>query len=350
MKKIFALALAAAAIFTVQAQEQDVKANYEQGKKLEKVYDKAKENPDVASAEALMQAFDLYNKVMTAEQGSQKPKYSEKIMKQMTKRAMEGDFQKAAIALFNGGKQFPEAYGAFMISGVSSKMTGLVPDTVYAIDFFNAGNSAYGRDFEAAAVAYDAAIEANSTDPNAYIYAIGSRQNLLPQKPELKDKLSDEIHAVAQKGIERFGYEQDFLFNNYLQYYFDKNDFATALTELEKAEKANPANANVYRLRGIISNAKGDYLATVPAYVKMSELTDNFDYLYSAAGDLNTLGKAIMGKINNPTPEAKQQILDIFNTALNIARKASTAPNADAQKVQNEIEDIEYGISNANKL
>jgi len=350
MKKLFALALAAAAIFTVQAQEQDAKANYEQGKKLEKEYDKAKDNPDPASAEALMQAFDLYEKVMMAEQGSEKPKYSQKIQESMVKRTMSGDFQKAAIALFNGGKQFPEAYGAFMLSGMGSKMSGMVPDTVYAVDFFNAGNSAYGRDFEAAAAAYDAAIEANTTNPDAYVYAIGSRQNLISQKPELKDQCNSDIYIIAQKGIEQFGYEQDFLFNNYLQKYFDSNDFDTALTELDKAEKANPQNANIYRLRGIISNAKHDYLASVPAFIKMSELTDKYDYLIKAAGDLNSVGKAIMGNINNPTPEAKAQILDIFNSALKIAEKAANAPGADAAKVSYEIDDIKYNIENANKL
>lgn len=350
MKKLFALALAAAALFTVQAQEQDVKALYEQGKKLEKVYDKVKSNPDVASAEALMQAFDIYEKVMNAEQGSEKPKFTQKIMESMTKRTMSGDFQNAAVALFNGGKQYPEAYGAFMLSGMCSNMSGMVADTLYAVDFFNAGNSAYGRDFEAAAVAYDAAIEANTTNPDAYVYAIGSRQNLMSQKPELKDQCNADIYAIAQKGVEVFGYEQDFLFNNYLQKYFDSNDFDTALKELVKAEDANPNNANVYRLRGIISNAKHDYLSAIPAFKKMSELTDKYDYLIKAAGDLNSVGKAIMGGITNPTPEAKAQILDIFNSALSIAEKAATVPGADSAKVNYEIDDIKYNIENANKL
>lgn len=350
MKKLFALALAAMTLFTAQAQEQDVKAIFEQGKKLEKEYDKAKGEPDVVSAEALMQAFDLYEQVMNAEQSNPKPKYSQKIQESLLKRTMSGDFQKAAIALFNGGKQYPEAYGAFMLSGMGSQASGMVPDTVYAVDFLNAGNSAYGKDFEAAAAAYDAAIAANIPETSAYIYAIGARQNLMSQKPELKDECTKQIYEIAKKGVDKFGIAEDFLFNNYLQQFFENNDFDTALAELSKAEQIAPDNANIYRLRGIISNAKHDYLAAVPAFVKMSELTDKYDYLIKAAGDLNSVGKAIMGNITDPTPEAKAQILDIFNSALKIAEKAATVEGADASKVNYEIEDIKYNIENANKL
>ena len=56
-----------------------------------------------------------------------------------------------------------------------------------------------------------------------------------------------------------------------------------------------------------------------------------------------------MGNIANPTPEDKAQILHIFDSALKIANKAKTAPDADS-RVSNEIEDIEYNIENANKL
>ncbi|MCM1004806.1 MAG: tetratricopeptide repeat protein [Prevotella sp.] len=350
MKKFFALALAVAAFFTVQAQQQDVKALYEQGKKLEKEYDKVKANPTPEGAEALMQAYDLYNQVMQAEEGTEKPKYSKKLQEGMLKRAMSGDFQNAAVALFNGGKKYPEAYAAFMMSGQGCAATGMVPDTICAIDFFNAGNSAYGTDFEAAAVAYDAAIAANIPQVDAYVYAIGARQNLSAQKPENKAEYDKQIHEIAQKGVQTFGYNQDFLFNNFLQYYFDQNRFDEALAELAKAEQADPTNANIYRLRGIIANAQHDYLASVPAFVKMAELTDKYDYLQTAAEDLNSVGKAILGSVTKVTPEAKQQILDIFNSAKKIAEKAKTAPGANAQKVDYIIDDIDYNIENANKL
>ena len=171
----------------------------------------------------------------------------------------------------------------------------------------------------------------------------------MSQKPEAADKARKEIHDVAKIGVDKFGYNQDFIFNNYLQYFFDTEDFDSALAELAKAEAADASNANVYRLRGIISNAKHDYLASVPAFEKMSELTDKYDYLLKAAADLNSVGKAIMGNIANPTPEDKAQILHIFDSALKIANKAKTAPDADS-RVSNEIEDIEYNIENANKL
>lgn len=350
MKKIFALALAAVALFTVQAQEQDVKAMYEQAKNLEKVFDKAKANPDAAASESLIQAFDIYGQVMAAEANSPKPKYTEKIQKSLVSHAMNNDFQKAAVALFNGGKQYPQAYSAFVLSGQSAQATGVVPDTVYAIDFLNAGNSAYGNNFEDAAAAYDEAIKNNINDVNAYIYAIGARQNLAMQNPDKKDAYYAEIYEIAKNGVSKFGVGQDFLYNNYMQKYFDNNDFDTALAELAEAEKTNPNIANIYRLRGIISNAKHDYLASIPAFVKMAELTDNFDYLNTAAEDLNTVGKAILGQVTNVTPEDKQLIIDIFNNALNIANKAKTAPQSNPSKVEYLIEDINYNLENANKL
>lgn len=354
MKKIFALALAAAAVFSVQAQ--DVKEMYESAKKLDDAFNKAKPTQmspdrqvDAPTAKGLLDAIQQYEHIMKLEaESGAKPKFTKKIMDSMKKHAEAADFNVAAVALFNGGLQYPEAYTAFMLSGESSKEMQ-VPDSIYAIDFFNAGNSAYGRDFEAAAKAYDAAISANISDPQAFVYAIGARQNLMSQKPEAADKARKEIHDVAKIGVDKFGYNQDFIFNNYLQYFFDTEDFDSALAELAKAEAADASNANVYRLRGIISNAKHDYLASVPAFEKMSELTDKYDYLLKAAADLNSVGKAIMGNIANPTPEDKAQILHIFDSALKIANKAKTAPDADS-RVSNEIEDIEYNIENANKL
>lgn len=348
MKKLIALTLGAASVFAVQAQ--DVKALYEQAKKLDDTFTKARVSPTVEDAKGLLDAIEIYDQILEAENNTPKPKYTKKIMDAMTKHAMGSDFNIAAVALFNGGMPYPEAYNAFMMSGTSAKEMQLVPDTVYAVDFYNAGNSAYGRDFAAAAAAYDAAIEANIPEVQAFVYAIGARQNLGLEKPELKDNLNEEIHQIAAKGLERFGYDQDFIFNNYLQYFFDKENYEAALYELEKAEKQNPENANIYRLRGIISNAKHDYIGAVPAFIKMSELTDKFDYLIKAASDLNSVGKAIMGGIANPTPEDKATILNVFNSALEIANKAKLSPDANVNKVNDEIEDIEYNITNANKL
>lgn len=354
MKKIFSLALAAAAIFTAQAQ--DVKAIYDQAKKLDDAFNKAKPtqmNPnrqiDATAAQGLLDATELYNQVLAAEkQEGVKPKFTKKIISSLDDHARGGDYTAAAVAFYNAGMQYPQAYNAFMLSGISSKAIN-VPDSLYAIDFYNAGNMAYGNNFEDAIVAYDAAIAANINEPEAFVYAIGARQNLMSQQPDKAEEAKAGIHEVGKLGVERFGYGQDFIFNNYLQHFFDIDDYDTALKELDKAEAADPENANVYRLRGIISNAKHDYLASVPAFVKMAEKTDKYDYLIKAAGDLNSVGKAIMGNIEKPTPADKAQILDIFNSALQIATKAKACADADG-RAANEIEDIEYNIDNAQKL
>ena len=354
MNKLIVLALAVASIFTVQAQEQDVKAIYEQGKNLEKVFDKVKATPDAEAAESLMKAFELYDQVMQAEANSPKPKYAEKIQKSLMAHTVNNDFQRAAIALFNADKKYPAAYDAFMLSGMATQSSGLLPDTIYAVDFYNAGNCAYGNDFEAAVVAYDAAIAANITDPNAYVYAIGARQQLAAANQDKKDQYNKEISAIAQKGVEQFGYRQpelanlqDFLLDSYLQQYFDAQDFDQALAILEKAEQSDPTNDNIFRLRGLTGYAKGDIKLTQDNFVKMGDLTDNFEYLYSAADDINSQGKSVLGQANASN---KQQVIDIFKNALKLANKAITVPNANTDRVNYLIEDINYNIENANKL
>lgn len=358
MKKIFALAIAAASIFTVQAQ--DAKALYEQAKKMDDAFNKAKPSQtnqdgklDADVSKGLLNAMEIYEQVLQLEQqpnekGQVKLKYTKKIQDSMQKHALEGDFSKAAVQLYQAGMQYPEAYNAFMLSGMSSKGMN-VPDSICAIDFYNAGNSAYGKDFKAAAVAYDAARESNTNDINVYVYTIGARQNMAQQDTVYAKQAYKEISDIAKEGLDKFGYDQDFLLNNYLQYFFDKEDFDTALSELDKVQQKYPDNANIYRLRGLISNAKHEYLQSIPYFIKMSELTNNYAYLLAAAGDLNSIGKAVMGRISNPTPEDKSQVLDIFNSALKIAQKAQSAPDTDS-RITGVIDDINYGIENANKL
>lgn len=358
MKKLFALALAFAAIFSAQAQ--DAKTLYEQAKKLDDAFTKAlptqikpDQKPNAEQAQGLLDAMEIYQKVMELDQmpnekGQVKPKYTDKIQKSLLKHTVNNDFFTAGLIFNQQGMNYPQAYEAFMLSGQMQGMMGAVPDTIYAADFVNAGNMAYGQDFKAAAAAYTAARQANTQNENAYVYNIGALQQIAVADSTYKTATKD-IAAIAKEGIDRFGYGNDFLVNNYLQSFFEDGNFEGALAELAKIESADPKNANVYRLRGIISNAKHDYLNAIPAFKKMAELTDNADYLLKAAGDLNSIGKAIMGNLNAPTPEAKSQLLDIFNAALHIAEKAAQNPEA-ASQAQYDIDDIKYNIENAEKL
>ena len=81
MKKIFALALAAAAVFSVQAQ--DVKEMYESAKKLDDAFNKAKPTQmspdrqvDAPTAKGLLDAIQQYEQIMKLEaESGAKPIY-----------------------------------------------------------------------------------------------------------------------------------------------------------------------------------------------------------------------------------------------------------------------------------
>lgn len=369
MKKIFAFAMAAAAVIGVQAQ--DAKTLYNEAKKLDDAFNKAKPtaaapNKQIGADDALglLKAMEMYDQVIVLdnqpnEKGEVKPKFVKKIDDSRKKHAVAGDFNQAAIVLYNDNKRFPEAYNAFMMSGNYTKALQTVPDSVYAVDFFNAGNMAYGTDFEAAAKAYTAARAAHINDVNAYIYDIGSRQQLAQKDEAYAAQAKKDIHAIAKEGIERFGANEDFLLSNYLQDFIDNEKFDEALALLTELQSAYPENANLYRLRGIISNANHKYADAIPAFTKMAELTDRYDYLSRAADDLNRIGKMVMGNLgtNGIAPDQKQEVLDIFNSALKVAQKAvqvteanPDATAADKANAANLIEDINYSLENANKL
>lgn len=369
MKKIFAFAMAVAAVMGVQAQ--DAKTLYNEAKKLDDAFNKAKPtaaapNKQIGAEDALglLKAMEIYDQVIVLdnqpnEKGEVKPKYVKKIDESRKKHAAAGDFNQAAVALYNENKRFPEAYNAFMMSGYYTQEFLSVPDTLYAIDFYNAGNMAYGTDFEAAAKAYTAARAAHVNEVNAYIYDIGSRQQLALKDDSYAEKAKEDIHAISKEGIERFGITEDFLLSNYFQYYIDNEKFDEALAMIAEMQKQYPENANLYRLRGIISNANHKYADAIPAFVQMAELTDRYDYLTRAADDLNRIGKMVMGNLgtNAVAPDQKQEVLDIFNSALKVAQKAAKvvetnpeATSADKANAANLIEDINYSLENANKL
>lgn len=353
-------ALAAASVATVSAQ--DCKALYEQGKKLDDAFNKAKPTqmaPDKEItpelAEGLLQSYDLFMQAVECEQvpnekGKVEDKIAKKVFKSLATHAIDGDYNKAAIALFNANKRYPEAYKAFMLSGESSRELGALADTVYAVDFYNAGNMAFGTNYEAAVEAYTEARKANTTEPQAYVYNIASLQQLAANADSIKTvELENMMFQVAEEGVRKFGTTNDYIYGNYIQHYLNAQKFDEAMQILTKDIAANPGNANIYRLRAIVNNAKHSYQDAVPDFEKVAELSSNFEYVRDASNNINSITKFIMGQLTNATPEQKAEILKYFNSALQIANKAKTLEGADAS-VDNIIDDINYNIENANKL
>lgn len=357
MKKIFVLALALVAVLTAGAQ--DAKTLFDQAKKLDDTFKKgipSPMNPNATltpeAAKGLLEAMDLYQQVIELDQkpnekGQVKPKYTDKIMKSVALHAAGGDFARAGGVLFNAGMKYPEAYQAFMLSGSMAAQSGAV-DSIYAVDFYNAGNCAFGTDFEAAQVAYEAARKANIQDPQCFVYEIASLQNIANQDTAKAAEAQKMIREVSGEAVKRFGNENDYIFNNYLQGFIDDNDYEGAMALIDKAIAADPNHDNFYRLRGLIHFTRHDYKTAAQDFLKMSEVSNNYNYLREAADYLNDCGKRYLGTLDTVSAAQKAEILDMYNKALQVAAKAAQAP--DAQSMDGIIEDINYNIENANNL
>ncbi len=360
MKKFFAFALALVAFCAVSAQEtQDAKTLYNEAKKLEDAFNKGiptAMNPKAEltpeAAKGLLTAMDLYEKVLALDtlpdaKGKVKPKYTDKIMKSMAMHAAAGNFARAGGVLFNAGQKYPDAYNAFMTSGTFAAMTGAV-DSVYAIDFFNAGNCAFGTDFPAAHVAYTAARQANIKDPQAYTYDIASLQNIAHNDESMAEQCQAEIRAISKEAVDRFGTGNDYIFNNYMQHFIDDSDYAGALAVLDKAIAKDASHDNYYRLRGLVNFSNRQYQEAVKDFIKMAEVSNNYAYLREAANYINDCGKRYLGTLDTVSPDQKAAILEMYKQALSVADKAAQAP--EASSVDDIIEDINYNIENANNL
>lgn len=349
MKKLFSLALAAAAVFSASAQ--DAKTQYEQAKALDDAFNKevAADNLTPETAKGLLDAMNIYQQVLVLDQqpdakGKVKPKYTKKIQDSMAGHLMNDDFTRAAVVLFNGGMKYPEAYAAFMTSGELARQTNARPDSLYAVDFMNAGNSAYGTDFAAAAEAFKQARLANIKDPNCYMYEIDSRTRLAGDNAEAKA----EIHAIAEEAVNRFGAGNDYIYGSFLQGFLDSEQYDKALERIDTDLRNTPDNSNLYRLRGIVHNAMHKYTEASEDFVKCGEITSNFNYAMDAVKNLNAIGKYILGQADAAVN--KETILSLFNSAKNITERAKSLEGANLDDVNYQLEDIDYNINNANKL
>lgn len=87
-----------------------------------------------------------------------------------------------------------------------------------------------------------------------------------------------------------------------------KGDFKTAITQLEKADNADPNNANVLKMLGYSYFQSGDYENSISAYSRLVALkpTDYSAYYYRGKARLN---------IANAPKEALNQMRESFYTS-----------------------------------
>lgn len=362
MKKLISLAIVLTATLSCLAQTaaEQAKDLYKKAETLDKEFRKgipSQLNPNAKltpeAAKGLLEAMDLYAKVMELDQqpdekGKVKPKYTEKIKKSIMTHSAAGNFARAGGVLFGADMKYPEAYEAFMTSGMLAAQQG-VQDSVYSIDFVNAGKCAFGTDYAAARDAFEAARKANTQDIDAYKYEISSI-NILGQNDstytEQAKKLVDEVAEAAYK---KFGASDDYLFSYYVQIIMDRPDYPAALAVIDEAIAANPSHDNSYRLRGIVNYAQKDYMAAAKDFTKMSGLTSNFGYMRDAIDYLNRCGKFYISSLETVTPEQKAEVISVYENAIAAADKAKAMEGADPESIDYLLEDINYNLENARK-
>lgn len=363
MKKIYALALGLATVFAAGAQN-DAKSLYESGKKAEDAFNK--EIPSALTtgqmspenAFAIVEAYNFYVKALPLdsvpnEKGKVKPVVSKKIVTSFVNHTKNRSFENAAIFLYQAGKQYPEAYQAFMIAGdlprnpLVGKDGAVITDSIRSNNYYNAGLCAYSaKSYKESAEAFKKARLADPTNVDNFVYEIASYQYADFEDQALKEST---IFEAAQEAYKYHGAKNIFIFNNYVNKFFNNDEIEAANAILSEAEKNEPENGNVQLLFGLLKNKEQKYDQAAEYFRKAGNLSNVYGTLLDASKQLNLLGKNALNEIDFQAENAAELKAEVkknyFEKALEIANKAKALPDANNQ-INNIIDDINYSLEN----
>lgn len=395
MKKLFIIALCAAAIGSASAQKANVDGAKKLAGKVDKIGDarnmlkEAKANPEtqtqpntyIIAADVEYKAYDALKKNLgLADVNSEPAKVAEMDAYLLTaypeilaaiqnasndpKGKAEGEIQKRlakyvqdyfqAGADFFNTKQYDKAYDAFMIYGdipALPVMAGKVniPDSVRATAYYNAGLSGWSvPDLPKAAKAFKAARLAGYDKPDSYIYELACWQNMMQKDSTLIAEGQQDIFDTSKAGYEKFGLGQPVFLNNMVNVLVEQNKIDEALTLLNQLISETPAPA-LYGLRGFVNDRKGNDKESEEDY-RMAASMDGVDFetLVNAGKKIFRLGQELWNKIEGTSPDANAQRENVrtnyFEAARSIANKAqSIAPeNTAGSGLDYLIENINY--------
>ena len=395
MKKLFIIALCAAAIGSASAQKANVDGAKKLAGKVDKIGDarnmlkEAKANPEtqtqpntyIIAADVEYKAYDALKKNLgLADVNSEPAKVAEMDAYLLTaypeilaairnasndpKGKAEGEIQKRlakyvqdyfqAGADFFNTKQYDKAYDAFMIYGdipALPVMAGKVniPDSVRATAYYNAGLSGWSvPDLPKAAKAFKAARLAGYDKPDSYIYELACWQNMMQKDSTLIAEGQQDIFDTSKAGYEKFGLGQPVFLNNMVNVLVEQNKIDEALTLLNQLISQTPAPA-LYGLRGFVNDRKGNDKESEEDY-RMAASMDGVDFetLVNAGKKIFRLGQELWNKIEGTSPDANAQRENVrtnyFEAARSIANKAqSIAPeNTAGSGLDYLIENINY--------
>lgn len=345
----------------------DVLTYYTAGKIEWDAYDKnaakAMINPEsvnqVEMGKELLNGYNYFIKVFPLDQvpnekGEIKPKYTKELQKKIGEKNV--NFWEAGAVFYGEKMYYPEAYDAFMIYGdlpdleLLGKSAPVVPDTMRATAYFNAGISAWSANqVDKAAIAFQKARENNYTQPEACIYEIACWQFIEQNDSTRENEAKDKIFAAAKGGYDKFGMAQPVFLNNMVNSMINSDRQQDAIQLVNDAIAANPDKASLYGLRAFISDRMGNEDASEADYRKAAEMDDiDYETMRNAVTKILRIGQEKWNEIELGDPEIRAKKDNIrtnyFQVAKKYAEKAKSLTE-DPADMDYLIESIDYQLS-----
>ena len=304
----------------------------------------------------LINAYDLYTQALPLdelpnEKGQVKPRFTKDIINKIAEK--HEDFFRAGAILFNEKDFYPGAYRAFMIYGdlpltepYSSKVK-VVPDSVRATAFYNAGLSGWqANKVPEAAKAFAKARKAGYNQKDSYVYEIACWQNISQNDSTMIQTAKDNIREIAEDGYKMFGVAEPLFINNLVNALVSDNKMNEALEKVDLLIAENPDNANLYGLRAFVNDRAGNDDSSVEDYRKAASIEGvDFEILKNASRKVFRVGTEKWNNMDQQDKNMKQSIKsDYFETALDYANRANALHPNDPD-IDYILENINYALS-----
>lgn len=335
-----------------------------------KAYDKqaAKQavNPESVNnlemADQLVNGYDYFMQVfpldVKPDAKGKNYRFTKKVQKQIKEKI--GDFWNAAINYYNADKQYPQAYKAFMIYGdipgleELGKEAPVVPDSVRATSYYNAGTVAYTVNAnDDAARAFKKARENNYGDSKVYLFEIASWEKIQMADSTRLDEARKNIFEISKDGWEKYGMQQSILLKSMVTALVDEEKITEALDLLNESLEKYPNEAFILGLRGYTYDRTGNDEASEADYRKAAAMDNaDFETLRLAASKLLRTGRDKWNEINIGDEDILKEKNDVrnnyFHPAKEIAEKAKKLAGEDQASndmIDTVLENIDYLLS-----
>lgn len=252
--------------------------------------------------ESMLQAYDFFCKALPLDsvpdaKGKVKPKYSKDIVKTIGEHY--SNFNNAALFLWEA-EDYADAVKAWEIyvtlpkNPVFASAIKAPADTIIREIYYNMGiGNSLCQNNQAALDDFKTAIALGYTEKNAYDYAISAASQL---------ENFAEMAAISEQAYALYGKEDNRYIGYMINNLIDKKEFAKASALIDKYIAEDPTNAQLYFVKGVVSDAEGKTEESMASYKQAVELDEtnanaNMQYgykLYQKACDMDQNNTADM--------------------------------------------------------